>query len=82
MLAVLDKYLNFMKLTAAVSLNTQLIPNSYLNKLKIQYSLLIYYIIIIQPGTRGIKSVEMIIKHLTKCEKLQAEASGLPGTSA
>ncbi|CAH1738801.1 protein wings apart-like isoform X2 [Aphis gossypii] len=51
MLAVLDKYLNFMKLTAA-------------------------------PGTRGIKSVEMIIKHLTKCEKLQAEASGLPGTSA
>ncbi|VVC31838.1 WAPL domain,Armadillo-like helical,Wings apart-like protein [Cinara cedri] len=51
MLAVLDKYLNFMKLTAA-------------------------------PGTKGIKSVEMIIKHLTKCEKLQADASSIPGTSS
>ncbi|XP_050442598.1 protein wings apart-like [Adelges cooleyi] len=50
MLAVLDKYLNFMKLTAA-------------------------------PGTKGIKSVEMIIKHLTKCDKVQAEILGLPGTS-
>ncbi|XP_050548794.1 protein wings apart-like [Daktulosphaira vitifoliae] len=50
MLAVLDKYFNFMKLTAA-------------------------------PGTRGIKSVEMIIKHLTKCDKEQAELLGLPGTS-